>query len=94
MDYVNDNQILVTLVKDYNVAPEQQLALLDINAGSLTVVKEQKLQQVQDWTWGLKRNIPTIASTSERYFLNKQGLLKIDFTKDSSEVMNSFGFAK
>lgn len=94
MDYVNDNQILVTLVKDYNVAPEQQLALLDINAGSLTVVKEQKLQQVQDWSWGLKRNIPTIASTSERYFLNKQGLLKIDFTKDSSEVMNSFGFAK
>ncbi|MFY9223911.1 MAG: hypothetical protein WAQ98_14670 [Blastocatellia bacterium] len=94
MDYINDNQILVTLVKDYNVASEQQLALLDINSGSLTIGKEQKLQQVQDWTWGLKRNIPTIANTSERYFLNKQGLLKIDFTKDSSEVMNSFGFAR
>ncbi|MBK7995790.1 MAG: hypothetical protein IPK14_21150 [Blastocatellia bacterium] len=92
MDYINNSQILVTLVKDYNVAPEQQLAILDINTGLLTVSKQQKLQQIQDWTWGLKRNIPTISSTSERYFLNKQGLVKMDFTKDSSEVMNSFGF--
>ncbi len=90
---INDHLLLVKVVLDYNIASDQKLALLDINTGSITVTKEQNLKQLYDWQWGVQKS-STLAGTSERYFFNKQGLVKVDFTKDSKEVMNSFGFAK